>query len=412
MFGASRLNTLSAAAAGASYPLVGTFNCTIGTNFEYIFSDYSFNKMSYVGPDSSSNPVFIQPFRRASNNYIYVGLIKINATTGAVSVGGITQVNSSSSDPYAHTTSEYVDANGFGGGTGNYAYVCYKEGASANYKLNAISVNQDAMTLTVGTQIDTGMAADANQGIVAYIGNSRVAAGGRYGGVKRFSRSGTTLTAEGSGVGYTHQIDNNMHGFVNNGTTQYRVAGSGAGGGANGVYWAASTFGTSNYTSSYSTVEAGVTVGSTGVTSGAVNNTDSFVSFATYNKVLTAHKVTWNSGTAPTVASGTSYQGASNGWPEFNQAYITDGYTSGIAVLVLQYGNNIKYREISVSNTTLTIGTEKTIYAPGSTGTYPNMNNYYRLSAATASVGTAKYICTINVQASGNAPIIVAARVA
>jgi hypothetical protein len=122
--------------------------------------------------------------------------------------------------------------------------------------------------------------------------------------------------------------------------------------------------------------------------------------------------VTWNPSSASSIASGTSYLGTANSWPEFNNAYLVPGWEAGKAVIVLQYSGNIKYREITVTGNTISVASEQTLYNPGGAGTYPLLNNYYRLSAATATVGTAKYLCTINVQASGQPPIIVAGRIA
>jgi hypothetical protein len=404
------------ASAAPAFPLVSTFNSTSGTDFDYTFQPYSYNQMSYVGPDTSNNPVFLQPFTRSSTNQMYVGLIKINATTGGVTVGGITQITSvSNSDVglYADTTSEYMDANGYGAGSGVYAWICYHQNSpNQNYRIRCLQIDKDAMTVTAGTALDTGQPADANQPIISYIGNNRVAAGGRYSGVKRFSRSGTTMTAEGVSLGYTHQIDNNMIGFANNGSTQYRIAGAGTGGGAEGINWQAGTFGTTNYLSAFGTVAPAVGyVGGTASYSAPLNNTDRFISFATYNKILTAHTVTWNPSSAPTIASGTSYLGTANSWPEFTDAYLVPGWEAGKAVIVLQYQSNIKYREITVTGNSISVGSEQTLYAPGSAGTYPLMNNYYRSSVATATVGTAKYLCTIQVQ-NGQPPIIVGARIA
>jgi hypothetical protein len=396
--------------AAPTYPISTAFNSTIGTNIEYTYQDYSDSSTAYVGPDSSNNPVFMFVYRRASNSYLYGILIRINSDN-SITLGSSYQITSTgAAEQVVDLASEYEDANSYGAGSGDYVYMCYHTSASGQYQVRVAQVDRNALSITYGTALATGATADANQPIVAFVGNANCVAGGRYSGVRRFSRSGTTLTAQGTFAGYTFQIDNNIIGFAPNGSTQYRVAGAGTGGGAEGYGWLAATFGSSTYTSTY--YNQSPQVGGTKTWSIGLDNTSKFLSFATYDKILNVHTVTWNSGSAPTISSGTKYKGTDFSWEEFNMATIVEGFSTNTALYVYQTSNAIKYRPITVSGTTISAGSAVTLYSTGTTGVYPNMNNYYRMSAATAVVGSAQYLLTINTQASGQAPILTATRFA
>jgi hypothetical protein len=393
-----------------TYPLTTAFNSTIGTNIEYTYQDYSDSSTAYVGPDSSNNPVFMFVYRRASNSFLYGILARIN-TDATVTLGSSYQITSAgAAEQVVDLASEYEDANSYGAGSGDYVYMCYHTSSSGQYQVRVAQVDRNALSITYGTALATGAVADANQPIVAFTGGATCVAGGRYSGVKRFSRSGTTLTAQGTFSGYTFQIDNNIIGFAPNGSTQYRVAGSGTGGGASGYGWQAATLGSSNYLSTY--YEQSPQVGGTKTWSIGLDNTSKFLSFTTYDKIFNVHTVTWNSGSAPTISSGTKYKGTDFSWEEFNMATIVEGFSTNTALFVYQTSNAIKYRPITITGTTVSAGSAVTLYGTGTTGVYPNMNNYYRMSAATAVVGSAQYLLTINVQASGQAPILTATRFA
>ena len=385
---------VSPSAPAVTYPIFGSITAT---NTNYVYADYQHSPISYVGPDSSNRPVFLFAFKKTSNTYLYCQLIRIN-TDATITEGSTTQITSVAGANDIWLESEYEGANSFGNGTPtNYAYMCYRK--SGNYLARVANCDVNNMSITLGTEVDTSLSADADQPVCAYVGNSRAVFGGRTGGgpnVKRYSRSGTTLTSEGTTSGdLGWRTYHGAFGFLNNGTTQYRLGFAATGGGGENNVYGAAAMGSSNYNSS-GTVAVGGTV-SSGCN---LNHQNKLLSFTTFDKKLTAVSITWNASSAPTLSAGTTVLA---GTREFRMAHICSGHVADEAFLVYHTATNLYYRPITVSGTTVTVGSEVT----WGTLSGPDYSN----GARAATVGTAKYLLSY-VDRTGNTPYWFGARLA
>ena len=154
-----------------------------------------------------------------------------------------------------------------------------------------------------------GFTPDADQPVVAYVGNSRCVAGGRTGtyNVKRYSRSGTTLTVEGTGsADFGSRIDSDLEGFDWDGSSRYRMAQVATQNGASGTTIAAVQMGSTNY------VVTDNTIGSTGFNIGCnLNNTNKMLGLSDAGGTISlrAVSITWNSAANPSLTIGTANTG-------------------------------------------------------------------------------------------------------
>lgn len=374
--------------AGVTYPVTTS---TVSSTFIFPNLQYSCSSVCYVGPDTSSRPVFA--VASGSSGNLRVTLFRVNSDTtiteGSVQTAAVTNINQQVS-----MASEYEDANVNGAGTGDYAYLTYSA-TGASYA-RVIQVSRDALTVTFGTAVSLALTPDAQQNYVAYVGNSRSVHGARTGSgavAKRYSRSGTTLTAEGTATGdMGFRIDSDLIGFVNNGTTQYRYGWFNTQSGASGTHYGAGEMGSTNYLAS-----------NTAITS---SNYDQGSTLNSYNKMIGLNRIsstwyvravniTWNAASAATLSAGSS-QSFTDVTGSGGQAYVIHGHQFDEAyVLYASSTSTIDYRRITVDGTTTTLGSKVT----GVTGL---SSLYYQLAATSARIGVDRWIAGYYVRSSGN----------
>lgn len=397
--GASRINGISKAAAEATLP---AGQAVVAASINYAYQEYSFNDLCYVGPDSSNRPVFFFPYKNTSNNLRAV-LFRIN-DDGTITEGAEQSAGTQSVYRTVKAQSEYEGAGSYGVGSGNFVYMCYENNATTATFAQVAEVNQTNLTCTFGTAVDIGQTPDADQPSCAYVGNSRAVFGARTGSghsLVRYSRSGTTLTNEGTASADTNmRVDCDVTGFLNNGSTQYRYGFMGGQSGASGPQYGAQTMGTTNY-SVTSTISGGNPVYNCNL-----NNTNKVLGYynAAGTTTLRAFEITWNASSNPTTSLGTAatFTGVTGSG---GTAMVVNGHTEDNAFVIYNSSASvISYRTVSASGTTLTIGSPVTMLSGLS-------NFYYSISAASAKVGTKTYLAGINVRSSG-APYIFGYRLA
>lgn len=380
---------VSPSAPAVSYPQGVS---TVSSNFVHPYSDYTQSNIVYVGPDSSNRPVFATA--SGSSNNLRVLLFRYNSdntiTEGSnqtLSVTGIAQ--------QVALASEYEDANSFGAGSGDYIYMTYGT-SSASYAVSA-QVNRDNLTCTIGTAVNLSLTPDATQVFCAYVGNSRSIHGVRTGGgasVKRYSRSGTTLTNEGTTTAdMEFRIDsNNLMAFANNGSTQYRYAWWCTQGGASGTHYGAGELGSTNYlTRNTSIASSNFNVGN------PLNNTGKMIGMNQLSGVyyFRAVDITWNASSAATLSAGSTVN-FNDVTGSGGQVHVCSGHAADEAYAVYAgSASTIDYRKITASGTTLTLNSKVT----GITGV---SSLYYQMAATPATIGTAKYLAGFYVRSSGN----------
>ena len=385
-----------AGAEGPTYGLTPVGQASVSSVINYAYQDYSQSSMAYVGPDSSNRPVFLFAYANASS-FLKAVLFRIN-DDGTITEGSEQSPGSNlSCTRTVKCTSEYEGANSFGNNTPtNYAYLTYAP-TSGQYKVQAVLADPSALTCTFGTALNNGYTPDAEQPAVAYVGNSRCVSGGRHGGgfsVQRFSRSGTTLTSEGTGsADFGSRIDADLEGFDWDGSSRYRMGQVATQNGASGTTVAAVQLGSTNYVVSNSTITG------TGFNMSCnLNNTAKMLglSNAGGTNSLRAVSITWNSAANPTLTIGTANTGFND---QNNSACIVPGHVADEAYILYNgTSTTIDYRKVTVSGTTVTIGSKVNMISSLS-------SFYYQMSGSSATVGTKKYLAGVQVRSSG-APYI------
>ena len=389
---------VGASSAAAAFSPAG--QASVSSVIKYAYQDYSQSSMAYVGPDSSNRPVFLFAYGNASS-FLRAVLFRIN-DDGTITEGSEQSPGSVSCGRTVKCTSEYEGANSFGNNTPtNYAYLCYPPTSGA-YQVQAVLADPSALTCTFGTAVSTALTPDADQPAVAYVGNSRCVAGGRKGdfGVKRYSRSGTTLTVEGTGsADFGSRIDSDLEGFDWDGSSRYRMAQVATQNGASGTTIAAVQMGSTNY------VVTDNTIGSTGFNMGCnLNNTNKMLglSNAGGTNSLRAVSITWNSAANPSLTIGTANTGFND---QNNSACIVPGHVADEAYILYNgTSTTIDYRKVTVSGTTVTINSKVNMISSLS-------SFYYQMSGSSATIGTKKYLAGVQVRSSG-APYIFGYRLA
>jgi hypothetical protein len=227
-----------------------------------------------------------------------------------------------------------------------------------------------------------------------------VVAGGRAVATSfyRFSRSGTTLTQEGtqSTESFT-QIDDGILGFQNNGSTQYRYGYFNTGGGAVGTVIGAGAMGGTNYGVNDST-----TITTSSINAGCnLNNTDKMlgvyqISSGVYTR---ATSITWNAASAPALTVGSQLSLGSIVSATGSAWYPVSGFTTDTGyVLYADTASTLSYIPITVSGTTATAGSSVQMISGLS-------NLYYQTSGCPAKIGTQTYLTGVYARSSG-APYI------
>ena len=383
-----------AGAEGPTYGLAPVGQASVSSVINYAYQDYSQSSMAYVGPDSSNRPVFLFAYANGSS-LLRAVLFRIN-DDGTITEGSEQSPGSVSCSRTVKCMSEYEGANSFGNNTPtNYAYLCYAP-TSGQYKVQAVLADPSALTCTFGTALSVGLTPDADQPAVAYVGNSRCVAGGRHGGgfsVNRFSRSGTTLTAEGTGsADFESRIDSDLEGFDWDGSSRYRMAQVATQNGASGTQIAAVQLGSTNYVVRNNTI-----TGTNFNMSCNLNNTNKMLGYSDGGGLnLRAVSITWNSAANPTLTIGTANAGFND---KNNSACIVPGHVADEAYILYNgTSTTIDYRKVTVSGTTVTIGSKVNMISSLS-------SFYYQMSGSSATVGTKKYLAGVQVRSSG-APYI------
>jgi hypothetical protein len=400
MFGAQRQ-----ALYGAN-PVISAFTpagqASVSSVINYAYQDYGQSRVAYVGPDSSNRPVFLFAYKKASNSYIRAVLFRIN-DDGTVTEGAEQGSGTETVYRTVKAMSEYEGANSFGNGSPtNYAYLCYENSTPNTTYAQAVLADPTNLTCTFGTAVNISQSPDADQVGVAYVGNSRVVVGARTGGgfgPRRYSRSGTTLTAEGTATAdMNSRIDEDLIGFNWDGSSRYRFGQVVTQGGASGTVIAAAQQGATNYLA-YNT-----SIASTGFNMGCnLNNTDKMLAYSDGGGLsLRAVSITWNSAANPTLSIGTANTDFND---KNNSACIVSGHVADEAYILYNgTSTTIDYRKVTVSGTTVTVNSKVTMLTGLS-------SFYYQMSGSSATVGTKKYLAGVQVRSSG-APYIFGYRLA
>ena len=381
---------VSPSAPAVSYPQGVT---TVSSNFIHPYSDYTQSNVVYVGPDSSNRPVFATA--SGSSNNLRVLLFRYNSDNTITEGSNVTKSLTGIIQQVA-LASEYEDANSFGAGSGDYIYMTYQN-SSASYAI-AASVDRNNLTCTLGTEVNLSMTPDATQVYCAYVGNSRSVHGVRTGSgasVKRYSRTGTSLSVEGTtGSDMSFRIDsNNLMAFANNGSTQYRYGWWATAGGASGTVYGAGALGSSNYFATNTSIaSSNYNVGN------PLNNSGKMIGLNQLSGVyyMRAVSITWNASSAPTMSAGSTVN-FNDVTGSGGQVYVCSGHEADEAYAVYAGSSStIDYRKITASGTTLTLNSKVTGINTGVSSLY------YQLAATPATIGTAKYLAGFYVRSSGN----------
>jgi len=383
----------------------------INSTVNYAFQQYSTSSVSYVGPDSSSRPVFFFAYANASNQLRAI-MFRIE-DNGAVILGAEQSAGSQSCYHSVQAMSEYEGANGFGVGSGNYVYLAYTNNPVTTGYVQAASVNQDALTCTFGTALTLTGTPDFDGAVVAYVGNSRCVAGCRTGGgmsMIMYTRSGTTLTATiFQSVDQGFRIDPAELGFQSGASfpgapgTQYRSGFFDTGNGASVTVYGASQFD-----------GFGLTTTNTSITNSNqnfgcnLNTTEKLLGGYYYSATQTlnvaAVSITWSAAflTPPSLSIGTSQTISYT--PDTGTAWFP---VSGFAIdtAYILYNNSatgLAYIPITVSGTTVSVGTSVPIF-----NNITNIN--YGLIGSSAAISTKTYLAGVQPRTSG-APYIYGVR--
>jgi len=366
----------------------------VATNINYAYQDYSVNNIVYVGTDSLYRPVFFFAYANSSNQ-LRAQLFRIN-NDGTITEGAEQSAGTQSVYRTVKSASEYEGAGSYGVGSGNFVYMCYENSTPNATFAQVAEVNQSALTCTFGTAVNISQTPDADQPFCAYVGNARGVFGARTGTgavFKRYSRSGTTLTSEGTAsVDAGFRIDSDAMGFLNNGSTQYRYGFYNTGNGAAGVVFGAQTMGTTNY----STVNSSSITSSTFARGCPLNNTNKILgvgqSGGTYS--VRAVQITFNASSNPTLSLGTAAT-FTDVTGSGGLATVAPGHTADNGFVIYNGSStSLDYRTVSASGTTLTLGSKVTMFTGLS-------SFYYSISATSAKVGTKTYLAGIQVRSSG-----------
>ena len=368
-------------------------------NYGYV--QYSQSSVSYVGPDSSNRPVFFFAYANASNQLrAQLWRIEDNGTItqGAEQAGTTTCLHA------VQAMSEYEGANSFGSGSGSYVYLAYTASDNSAAYGQAASINQDALTCTFGTAVTLDGTPDADQTVAAYVGNSSAVFGCRTNTgmtIKRYTRSGTTLTATGSSsADLVYRIDAAELGFAPNGTTQYRSAFFDTGNGDVGTVFGASEIGATNY-SAYDNTTITTSVQNFGCN---LNNTNkmlgSYLSSGTVSSI--AVPITWNASSAPTFTPGSAVTavtptGTGASW------FAVSGFATDTAYIVYNdSASTISYLPVTVSGNVVSMGSTAQLFTGLS-----NFNS--QMMASSAVVGSKKYLAGVQIRSTAT-PYIYGAR--
>jgi len=376
---------------------------TTSNSINYSYLANSQSSVSYVGPDSSNRPVFFFAYANTSN-LLRAQMWRIE-NDGTITVGA--EQNTSGTESVSRTIqtmSEYEGASSFGGGSGSYVYLGYNNNAATAAYGQVASINQDALTCTFGTRVTLQTylgTVGTNQTMAAYVGSSSAVFGNPHAAntspsIRRYTRSGTTLTAAGTWQNFiTGGIDNAQLGFQPSGS-QYRSANYTTDTDGAGVAYGAVTLDTVNNSSGvFYLANPTVNVGCN------LNNTDKYLggSYTSPNLDLTAISVTWGDlVTAPTFSVGsavtlTDISGSGAAWSPVS------GFTSDTAYIVYNSSaSTIDYRPVTTSGTTVSLGSKTTMI-----GGLSNFNS--QLSATSATISTKTYLSGVQVRTSG-APYI------
>jgi len=364
----------------------------------YAYQAYSQSSVSYVGPDSSNRPVFFFAYANASN-LLRAQLWRIE-DNGSITQGAEQSAGSQSCYHSVQSMSEYEGANSFGNGTpGTYVYLSYVNAAVTTGYVQTASIDNNNLTCSFGTAVALAGTPDFDGGAVAFVGTLSCVAGCRTGGgfsIRRYTNSGGTLTAVGTASpdqGY--RIDPAELGFAPNGTTQYRSAYFDTGSGASGTVYGATALGATNYNAYNTSITA-----PTRNFGCNLNNTDKMLGTYAVSSTVSAIAVpiTWNAASAPTFAAGTAVTafvvtGSGGAW------FPASGITTDTAYMIYNdSATTISYVPVTVSGTTVTIGSSVQMFAGLS-------DFYYSMAATSAKISTKTYLAGVQVRSSG-APYI------
>ena len=365
----------------------------LSSTINYAYQQYSPSSVRYVGPDSSSRPVFFFAYADSSN-LLRAQLWRIN-DDGTITQGTEQSAGSASCYHAVQAMSEYEGANSFGTGSGSYVYLGYTKADVTEAYGQVASVNQDALTCTFGTAVVLSGTPDADQTVAAYVGNSSAVFGCRTGSgmnIQRYTRSGTSLTAAGtlsSDLGY--RIDAAQLGFDDPSSVQFRSAFFDTGNGASGTVFGASYLGPTNYSAYDSTL---ITTSNQNFGCN-LNATDKMLGTYRISGTVSAIAVpiTWNASSNPTFSPGTGVTavtptGSGGSW------YPASGFTANTAyILYNDTSTTISYVPVTVSGSTVTVGSNVQIFTGLS-------NFYYQMMSTSAVIGAKTYLCGVQIRST------------
>jgi hypothetical protein len=364
----------------------------LSTAINYARQQYSQSSVSYVGPDSSNRPVFFFAYANASN-FLRAQLWRIN-DNGTITQGSEQSAGLQTCSHSVQSQSEYEGANSFGVGSGDYVYLSYTNITATLSVYQVAQVDRDALTCTFGTAVSGALTTDFDGGVTAYVGDVSAVFGARTGSgftVQRYTRSGTTLTAAGtSSADQGVRIDPAQLGFAPNGTTQYRSAFFDTGNSAIGTVYGGTELGATNYTA----YDTSITTSSQNFGCN-LNSTDKMLGTYAVSGTVSAIAVpiTWNAASVPTFAPGTAVTAvtpsASGGsW------FPVSGFTTNTAYIIYNNsGSAISYVPVTVSGSTVTIGSSVQLF-----GGLSNFDN--QMMAASAVIGTRTYLAGVQVRST------------
>jgi hypothetical protein len=165
------------------------------SNISYNYQQYTNPQLSYVGADSSNNPVFLFCYSDSSNTYPKGMVFRVNSD-GSTTQGSVVTFNSAAgADPFntsSHT--EYPDA--------SQGWVYYTVATTSYLKAKTFAITKDSLTIeTPGSEFaltdNSSQAVDASFMASDYAGNNRgliTFRGGPGGNTALLSRSGNTIS--------------------------------------------------------------------------------------------------------------------------------------------------------------------------------------------------------------------------
>lgn len=374
----------------AAFSPVG--QAALSTSIYSDYQQYSQGSVSYVGPDSSNRPVFFFAYANSSN-LLRAQMWRIE-NDGTITQGAEQSAGVQTCYHAVQSMSEYEGANSFGVGSGDYVYLSYTNITATLSVYQVVQVNQSALTCTFGTAVSGALTTDFDGGVTAYVGGTSAVFGARTGSgftVRRYTRSGTTLTAAGTAsADQGFRIDPAQLGFAPNGTTQYRSAYFDTANGASGTIYGGTELGSTNYTAYNSSITG------TDQNFGCnLNNTDRMLGTYIASGVVSAIAVpiTWNAASAPSFAAGTAVTavtptGSGGAW------FPVSGFATDTAYII--YNNTattISYVPVTVSGTTVTTGSSVQMFTGLS-------NFYYQMMAASAKIGSQTYLAGVQIRST------------